>query len=62
MNKARPEGFDYEKPDPVKDRCQYCNQDGVNRTGLQPIGWVRTSTTTAWAKRCEGGCNYGLKS
>ena len=56
----RPEGFDYNKPDELKDRCMKCNPDGFNRTGLKPICLYGTSTTVALGVKCE--CDNGLKN
>lgn len=54
----RPDGFDYSKPDSIEIRCPKCNRDGMNRTGLRPVGYIRTTTTGAYAIKCE--CNNGL--
>ena len=56
----RPEGFDYEKPDPAPNRCTLCNRDGMNRTGLQAIGLVGVGTMTHHARPCPEGCDKGL--
>lgn len=56
----RPKGFDYSAPDPVENRCQKCNPDGTNRTGLMVIGLINASTIAAAGIRCPGGCDNGL--
>lgn len=57
---ARPEGFDYTKPDPECIRCRQCNPLGMNRTGLIPVGHVGASTEVLWAQPCPAGCHKGL--
>ena len=58
MERPRPEGFDYTKPDPVDVRCPICNQDGMNRTGLRPVCYWGASSTCICGVRCN--CNNGL--
>ena len=57
----RPKGFDYTIPDPIKKRCEVCNSDGMNRTGLKPIGFLGTHTTSLYSVECPGECVSGLK-
>ena len=57
--KPRPEGFDYQQPDPTEQRCPNCNQNGRNRTGLVTVGLVGALTTVGYAIEC-GKCKNGL--
>jgi len=57
----RSEGFDYSKPDEESLRCQRCNPDGMNRTGLVPIRYIGTSTTFVAVVSCTNRlCKNGL--
>lgn len=59
--RPRPDGFDYNEPDPKGIRCPVCNQSGMNRTGLELVGYYSTSTMVGYASPCSSGCNYGLQ-
>lgn len=48
-------------PDPKKQRCPACNPDGMNRTGLMPVGYVGSLTSVAHAIECPNNCNKGLR-
>ena len=56
----RPEGYNYKKPDLETLRCQGCNADGMNRTGLIPIRYIGATTTGMWAVKCPQACQDGL--
>lgn len=58
---ARPEGFDYSKPDPLEDRCPSCNRDGFNRTGLMVVGYPSSGATSyVYGAPCSNNCKKGL--
>lgn len=61
VERARPEGFDYTRPDPPEVRCLACNPHGMNRTGLRVVGLYGSSTTSAYGVPCESRCNRGLR-
>ncbi len=58
--KIRPDGFDFNTPDPEEWRCPSCNHDGMNRTGWRPLGYIGSSTTTVYAVTC-GHCVNGIR-
>lgn len=61
MNRnIRPHGFDFTVADPEECRCQVCNRDGKNRSGMVFAGYVGLSTTTAYGYPC-GNCFNGIK-
>lgn len=60
IKRPRPDGWDYDIPDPEEIRCPECNPDGMNRTGLKPWGYIGTSTTSFYANRCKNNCNNGI--
>jgi hypothetical protein len=59
--RPRPEGFDYQQPDPEEERCPVCNPHGMCRTGNVPIAYVGTLTSSVYVQRCPANCFNGLK-
>lgn len=56
----RPNGFDFSQPDCLEDRCQVCNPDGMNRTGMLPVEPVGASVSSWYAIMCPARCRKGL--
>ncbi len=57
----RPKDYDPREPDPLEYRCSKCNPGGFNRTGITPLGYLGSSTTSMYGKICENDCIDGWK-
>jgi len=58
--KIRPDWIILELADPKSCRCMMCNRGGMNRTGILPLGYRGSSTTSMWGVKCdEPGCTDG---
>jgi len=51
--KIRPDSIILSLADPESCRCLMCNRTGLNRTGIHPLGYTGSSTTSMWGVKCS---------